>query len=458
LIGSLVLFAFGAFTKEPAICLPLMIGAYELFIRTGDAAAKRLKTGLLYSAPYLLISLVYFAARQTALGFLLSDPSYSKHTYGQSFLTIPLVFWKYIGLLFWPVDLSLFHATPVVTSVLSPRFYLPVLGLAGLAVLIAKLWHSIVARFGILWFLINLLPVLNLKAFSTEFMVQERYIYTASLGFSLLIAMAIVRIPLPAGFTMARRRIAVGAGVAVILLLMTGKTLAQNNVWKDDLSLWVHGAEVAPEQPMSAFILGHRYLAREQFDLATQEFERYVALNPRNLIVLSNLAAAHLYAFQSQSATNPATADRARLDRAIALCEKGLALASFGPLWDTLGTCYTFENEFKNLDRAIACYDRGIREQPENAMLLFHKGAVLMKKGSYDQAIPYLQAARDIQPDLPDVYKMLGYTQQAKGQFNDAIGNLTRYLQLQPNAFDATQVKEQIETLRALTQQPTSQS
>ena len=51
------------------------------------------------------------------------------------------------------------------------------------------------ARFAILWFTINLLPVLNLGAFGEEFLVQERYVYISSIGFSLLLAMGLVKIP-----------------------------------------------------------------------------------------------------------------------------------------------------------------------------------------------------------------------------------------------------------------------
>jgi tetratricopeptide (TPR) repeat protein len=176
-------------------------------------------------------------------------------------------------------------------------------------------------------------------------------------------------------------------------------------------------------------------------------------LNQENLIVMSNLAACHLYIYQAQAATNQATADRAHLDRAIALCEKGLAIGNIATLWDTLGTTYTFETELKNLDRAVACYQRGMRADPNNPMLSFHMGATLMKKGSYDDALQFLERARERRPDFPDVYKMLGYTLQAKGQINDAIDNLNRYVQMYPDAFDAAAVTKLVQDLSKLQQE-----
>jgi hypothetical protein len=453
-VGSLLLYTFGAFSKEPAICLPLMIVAYEIFIGEGQSLTAKVRAAFLLAAPFVCVSAFYFVMRQRAIGFFLADPHYTSQTYDQVFLTIPLVIWKYIGLLFWPVDLSLFHATPFVHSIFSARFFLPALGLIGLFAILVPLWKIPEVRFGLLWFFVNLLPVLNLKAFSYEFLVQERYSYIPSIGFSVIISTLLFRLPFERFQKIVTTRTVVRVSVVVLLLVLSGKTLAQNSVWKDDLSLWVHGVDVAPDQSMSHFILGHRYISLNQFDLAAEQLEEYMQLNPGNILVISNLAACHLYLYQTQAATDPRAADRSHLDRAIALCEKGLAISSFGPLWDTLGTSYTFDTDFKNLDRALACYERGLKEQPDNAMLIFHAGAALSKKGDYDDAIRYLESARKVQPDLPEVYKMLGYTLQAKGQTSEAVNNLMRYLQLKPAAFDGPKVTRDIQELRTRLQQP----
>ena len=117
-------------------------------------------------------------------------------------LTIPLVICKYLALLiwpFWPVKLSLFHATYLVRSPLSPRFILPLLVILALAFALWKLRSSLAARFAALWFAIHLLPVLNLSAFAEDFMVQERYVYIPSIGFSLLMALGLSAISLMKG-------------------------------------------------------------------------------------------------------------------------------------------------------------------------------------------------------------------------------------------------------------------
>lgn len=465
LAASVFLFLLATFAKEPAIALPVFIFAYEIFILNRERnIIERLKPALLFSFIFLLMSVCYFVMRYHALGFILNDIRYVSYPFHHVLMTIPLVICKYIGLLFWPVNLSIFHATPMVTTPLSWRFIVPLLAVAGLGAGLWQLRGNRVARFAILWFVINLLPVLNLSAFGEEFLVQERYVYTPSIGFSLLIAMGIVRIPIEKWFTLGSRRTAQAALVAVIALLMTGKTIAQNTVWEDDMTLWEYGAQVAPEQPMSHFVLGHKYINQQRADKVAEELERYMAIKPDNLIVISNLAAAHLLLYQEQLARNPAKADRAHFDRIIALGEIGLKKAKApSSLWDTVGVVYTYDTELKNYDRAIWFFERGLQQQADNPIIHVHLAATLLKKatgtqGDIDRALNHLEEARQLQPNLADIYKFTAFARKARGEFQEAVNNFDLYLQMQPNAADAATISQQINALRAQLNHTNSQS
>ncbi len=458
--GSLAFFLLATFAKEPAVALSMFIVAYELFVINLDRGLmKRIKPAVVYSGMFLAISALYFGMRLYALGFLFNNSNFKSYSTAQTLSTIPLVIWKYIGLLLFPVNLSLFHETILVEGPLDVRFILPTLGLVALVAALWPLRKSIPARFAVLWFAINLVPVLNLSAFTQEFLVQERYAYIPSIGFSLLIAMALVRIPVERWFTLGNRPMARALVVALVVLGLTGKTLAQNTVWKDDMTLWTYGAETAPEQPMSHYILGHKYLTQQELDKAIESFEAYLQLNSKNLVVVSNLAAALLVTYQNQAAVNPATADRAHLDRAAALCEKGLGVNDRQPtLWDTLGTVYTFDTGLRNYDRAVACFNRALQLQPDNGLINFHMGATLAKQGNADGALRYLEAARQLQPDLADAYKFLAYLYRGKGQTQLAIDNLSHYLRLKPTALDAQRVSKDVHDLQTQLQNTAPQS
>jgi len=460
LVSSLVLFLFATFAKEPAITLPLFIGAYELLVINQDKTVReRIKPAVKYSVCFLLVSALYFLARYYALGFALNNSNFKHYPFAGILLTIPLVIWKYVMLLVWPVDLSLFHATPIIKNPLDVEFIVPFVALIALAFGLWRLRGSIVARFAILWFGINLLPVLNLSAFGEDFLVQERYAYIPSIGFSLLVAMAVAKVPIEKWLPLGSRTVAQTSLAGLLVMLLAGKSFAQNTVWKDDLTLWSHGVETASEQSMSHYILGHKLLNMGKYEKAAEHLEECLKLSPNNLIVISNLASTKVIIYQNVAAGDPGAADRALLDRALELCEKGLTKASdFPPLWDTLGTIHTFETGLKNYDRAIACFQRGLSINPENAMISFHLGGTLTKKGDLESGVRFLQAALEMDPRIIDAHKFLAYAYRGRGQIKEAVDELSTYLKLQPNAPDAAKVSKDLQDFRAQLQASSPQS
>lgn len=460
LAGALILFLFAVFTKEPAVALPIFIGAYELFIANQDKSLReRIRPALIYSISFLAVSASYFVARYYALGFALNNANFKSYPLHQVALTIPLVIWKYIGLLIWPVDLSLFHATYMVESPLELRFVLPFFGLVALGLALWPLRNNIIARFGILWFAVNLLPVLNLSAFGEDFLVQERYVYISSIGFSLFVAMTLVKVPVEKWLRLERRRTAQAVLVSVLVFLLAGRSVAQNTTWKDDLTVWLHGVETAPDQSISHYILGHKFISRGEYQKAAEQLEEFLKISPNNLVAITNLASAYSLIYQYQATANPDTADPTPLTRAIELCEKGLSISDkLSTLWDTMGTIYTFNTNQKNLDRAVACFERGLSLEGENPGIKFHLGATLVKKTDYDGGIRYLQAALQENAGFIDAHKFLAYAYKGKGQLKEAIDEFSVYLQLQPNAPDGSKVSKEIQDLRAQLQTSSPQS
>jgi tetratricopeptide (TPR) repeat protein len=454
LLTSLVLFFLAVFAKEPAVALAIFVVTYELLIINLDVPFRqRIKPAIKYGGCFIVVSAIYFVARYYALGFALNNGNFKYYPLWQVILTIPIVIWKYIGLMLWPVELSLFHATTMVRSPLSAELLVPLLGLLALAYGFWRLRGSIIIRFGILWFAVNLLPVLNLSAFGEDFLVQERYVYVPSIGFSLLIAIALLKIPVEKWIPGGTRRVAQTALVTVLVLLLGGKSLAQNTTWRDDMTVWYHGEKAASDQFMSHYVLGHKLINLGDYVQAAQQLEECLKIAPDNLIVISNLASSNVLIYQYAYASNPLTADRAPLDRALELCEKGLSKTTeFAPLWDSLGTIYTFETGLKNYDRAIACFQHALALSPGNAMMTFHLGGTLAKKGDLDNGVKYLQLALEQNSGIVDAHKFLAYVYKAKGQYKEAINELNIYMKMQPNAPDASRAAKDVQDLQALLQ------
>jgi len=65
----------------------------------------------------------------------------------------------------------------------------------------------------------------------------------------------------------------------------------------------------------------------------------------------------------------------------------------------------------------------------------------------YKSAIKEFEQAIKLAPNWPDVYYNLGMVQGTAGNYDEAINNLKKYLELSPEANDAAQVKENINKL-----------
>lgn len=82
----------------------------------------------------------------------------------------------------------------------------------------------------------------------------------------------------------------------------------------------------------------------------------------------------------------------------------------------------------------------------DEAMRHFDRGqaAVEMAKSptDYEDAIKEFEKAAILAPDWPDVYYNLGFIQEKVNRDDDAIRNLTKYLDLSPNASDTREVKK----------------
>jgi tetratricopeptide (TPR) repeat protein len=446
LIYSLLLFLLATFSKEPAVALPIFIAAYEVFIlNRRKPLLEKLKPAIQFSLLFFFVTIFYFAMRYHALGFVLSDKNYKAYPKAEVLLTIPLVITKYIGLLFLPLNLSIFHQTEMIKSPVNLNFILPLLFVLAVCAGLWKLRESTIARFAILWFAIHLLPVLNLSAFAEDFLVQERYVYIPSVGFSLLIAMALVKIPIEQYLAFGSRRTVQAALIILIAIIFTGKTVAQNTSWKDDLTLWEHGANVASEQPMPSFILGHYYVKLQQPPKVIDVLEHYMTLKADNPMVITNLANSHMQMFEFNK-------ERSHLTRAIELCEQGLRLTDTSQnaaLWDTLGHAYTYDSDLKNYPKARAYFARALQLEPDLTIAYFHMGATFVKEMNWNEAIRYLELARQQEPDFPDTRKFLGYAYSNRGETQNAIDELNAYLQKQPFAIDAPTIRQNIEKLRA---------
>ena len=148
----------------------------------------------------------------------------------------------------------------------TPSFTHFVLPLIALLLILAALdfWSrrtkSPEIAFASLWMFLGLLPVLNLRMMQPDDFVHIRFLYIPSIGFSLLIAIAIRQLlPVP------RLRL---AAAAAIVALLTAASFAQINYWRDNISLYQRGVAIAPNNPVPKTNLAAEYMRANRDDEA----------------------------------------------------------------------------------------------------------------------------------------------------------------------------------------------
>jgi hypothetical protein len=239
--ASLLLYAVAILAKETAIMLPAILIAYDLILRpspeSSPQAGRRLTPILKRISGYALLTAAYWVLRSMAL----RDVRLENYSLATLLYTWPSVAWFYVKHLLWPTPLSLFYNVALVNAFASGlvlvRLLLVVIFLAAIAIWATR---NRVAAFAALWGVLLILPPFHIRVFIPYELVHDRYLYLPSVGFCMLLAVAVWRLA-----RLSRRfpQTALAAAGA-IAIAYAAITLIQSRYWSDEVSLFTHSFQV----------------------------------------------------------------------------------------------------------------------------------------------------------------------------------------------------------------------
>lgn len=268
LLGSLVLSAVvylaALFAKETAIVFPAVIFALGMLAapeqasstkgKPPDSLARRARRGLRDCVPFACVTVLYLLLRLGALDGKVS-PATQHLPWKTVILSWPAILWFYIRVMLWPVR-SYSFADPIAISHFSIQAILlpSLLGICFLAMVggavfgIRRAATSLPQEkannvdfaliSGVLSLFLPLLPALNLNALNPGDFLHGRYTYLPLAGLMLIVASAVRG---------ARRmKVTAIAVAATVALAYVPLTLVQQKQWKDDLTVFTTGHELAP--------------------------------------------------------------------------------------------------------------------------------------------------------------------------------------------------------------------
>lgn len=428
LIASVIAYGLSALCKETPLALPLVFIVWEL-TRPGtrQSLSARGREIILQLIPYAVVAGAYLALRFAVLGRISwKHPFMARVPDSAIWMTVPYVFVSYLRHLVAPFYLSLIYGTSFVTTATDPRFFLPAALIGVLGVL---LWTNRRKLSGDSWtalalIVAPLLPVLNLRVFHYEYIIQDRYLYLPSIGFCYLIAILLVR------WSLRQRQLATAIAIAVIVAFGVS-TYAQNRVWHDAVSLWRRAVHYSPNSWSTHYNLGLAYLNLKQNQAAVDELVVANRLNPREPMVLNNLALA-------QGASGDTVG-------AIAILKEALKLDP--TLIEAHNNLGAFLFEQKHFNEAQAEFLEVLARDPSSVSARFNLARTLAALGQHEGAIRGFQALLSADPNDVAARYELAASYAAMRRKPEAIAEYTRALKMDD---DPKRVEEKQKALEAV--------
>jgi tetratricopeptide (TPR) repeat protein len=363
------------------------------------------------------------------LGRLSWEHPYSAHLQDSTiWLTVPFVLMKYLAHLIAPFYLSLLYGTPFAVSFSDLHFLLPFVAFLGFAALLLiyrkRIGEDVWAGLGLLF--IPLLPVLNLKVFHYEYIVQDRYLYLPSIGFCFLTAFLISGLM--------RRSPPLAAVLALVILASFAVgTLLQNRVWRDSVSLWSRSVSTAPGSWSAHYNLGLAYLNAKRNDEAREQFLVAKAAKPDEPSIYNNLAIA-------QSGLGDP-------DNAILTLQQSLALdpASL-EAHNNLGSLFYEKGRYEDARQEFL---KTLARDPASLSARFNLARTLQASGDKNGAVREYEALLSRDPDDAAARYQLALSYAAVGRRADAVSGLQRALSTERDPSQAEEMRKALETLQS---------
>lgn len=341
-----------------------------------------------------------------------------------------------LGQILFPLHLSVIYPQSHAVTLASPEFFVPailVCVLCGAAFAIA--WRSRLAAFGLLFFLGMLAP-----SFSTFykngflFFASDRYVYLASIGIFLLVAMGVERL---VRWGRGGDRAAV-ALTAVVVIVLSAKTFVQGATWKNSEALYRNVLSAYPESAIAHTNLGDVLRREGRIDEAEAQIEAALRINPE-------LLAARVNAGLFSEARGDIAGGIAKLRIAAEIVDQKERVTI-----DEVGVYFTLAAMLErsgDYDGALAVYRHAVTKTPQMAESHHNLGLMLEKRGRTAEAIDAYGEALALHPRLLDAHYHLAALLASVGRLPEAVVHVEAVLAIDPGYEKAA---EHLQNMRAM--------
>ena len=381
-----LLFAVGLLAKPMLVTLPLVLLLLDYWPLgrfpagnladddlAGSQARRRLLLLIAEKIPLLALSavscLLTLCAQQAAMERRLH--------LGMRIANALLSYVTYLGQLFWPSGLVVFH--PHRGEDL-PRWevfaaFCLLLAISAIAVFLWRRCPYLLV--GWFWFLGMLVPVIGLVQVGGQAMA-DRYTYLPQIGLVIALCWGAVHLL----HAWPHRRWALGAGSAVALACLMGAAWQQTTHWRNSETLWTYTLTVCPTNVAAHNSLGCLLSEQGKMDEAIVHFREALKVSP-------GYAKAHMNLGMALQAEGKMAEALVSFERAVQLSPQYTKAR--------LNLAMALERQGRTAD-AAACFHQAMQYDPRNPMIYFTFGTVLAQHGQMKEAVEQWLAGLQLEP------------------------------------------------------------
>jgi Flp pilus assembly protein TadD len=420
--------------KPPAAIFAVLFAIFRLLFRD-DKTTRRTSNWVVEVIPVLLSCGAMLGLVQLMTPRSWVAGAANPHDY---LITQPYVALLYLKTFLWPAGLTADYDLTSFVTTDDARFWL---GFAFIALclavaLAAAAWkRSRLIGFGLLWFIVALLPT---SLFPLAEVMNDHRTFLPYVG--LVIALAGTASLLLQRFSV-RTTLAKTAVVSAVMLVLCASgyaTYQRNKVWKDEESLWHDVVLKSPQNGRGLMNYGLALMARGDYQGALDYFHRAQVLTPQYSVLLINLAVAEDATKQTRLAEQhfqealklaPASPEsyvfyarwllsQSRVPEARALVHTALELSPQN---------LTARDSLKNAEAASSA---AMRPTAESYLTL---SLDRYREGRYAESIAAARAALELRPSYAEAWNNIGAANNQLGRYEEAVAACEQALRLKPD-------------------------
>lgn len=397
ILMHLVFLACALFSKEVSIMvIPLCVFCF--FVRMDSAADRPLPPfwGWGSAVGWIFIVLAYFIFRNAAIHSAKTNLFVSAL---ESFKANGPLLFEYFEKIFLPYRLS-----PIPSREDAQILVGLIVFVAFISLLIYRKRFTRMFLFGMLWFLVFLLPTFIQQNPQAHFFAFEHRLYLPLIG--ILIMMIELSDLKHVNFNSSAQKF----GFPLLLLLLAVAALSHSRTFKDPYTFYDRALDSSPRSVIAYNGCGKLLLEDKKYAEAIAAFKKSYEYKPDDLQTTGKIADIYL-----KNLNNPREAV-VWFKRTLEIAPNSIEAAV------SLGD--TYFNFLKDTTNAILWYENSLKIDPKNEFASASLGVIHVGKGQSEQARTYLMNSIETNPKNLLAFKWMAISYYNEGKISEAANYL----------------------------------